>query len=125
MQNYCKERNRQPVSRRKFLQHAVAASAAMDLALAQGQQNKLSPSEKLNVAAIGAGGQAGSNIQSLMRTGRVNIVALCDVDDQRAAGTYKQFPTVPKFKDFRRMLDGVKDVDAVLVATPDHLHAPG
>lgn len=113
-----------PVSRRAFLQRAVAASAAMDLALAQGQQKKVSPNEKLNVATVGAGGKAGSNIQSLVSTGRVNIVALCDVDDHRAAGTYKKFPSVPKFKDFRRMLDRIKDVDAVLVATPDHMHAP-
>src|SRR5512133_2725725 len=81
-----------------------------------------SPNEKLNFAAIGSGGQGASNISAAAPT--ENIVALCDVDDRRAATTFGRFPNAQKFKDFRQMLDKQgKDIDAVIVATPDHMHA--
>src|SRR5947209_9547203 len=81
-----------------------------------------SPNEKLNVAAIGSGGQGGFNIRSAAPT--ENIVALCDVDDRRAASTFEAFPNAPKYRDFRTMLDKEgKNIDAVIVATPDHMHA--
>jgi predicted dehydrogenase len=118
-------RPRPHFSRRSFLARAGAASAvAFQMARAEGAANRVSPNERLNIATVGAGGQAGANIRELDRTGLVNFVAFSDVDDQRAADTYKQFPEVPTFKDFRRMLDQVKGIDAVLVATPDHMHAP-
>ena len=80
-----------------------------------------SPSEKLNVAAIGSGGKGASDI---MGCAQENIVALCDVDDKQAARMYKQYESVPKYKDFRKMLDKEgKGIDAVIVATPDHMHA--
>jgi hypothetical protein len=81
-----------------------------------------SPNEKLNFAAIGSGGQGGSNLAAAAPT--ENIVALCDVDDRRAAPTYKRFPNAPRFRDFRQMLDKEgRNIDAVIVATPDHMHA--
>lgn len=81
-----------------------------------------SPNEKLNFAAIGSGGQGASNLRAAAPT--ENIVALCDVDDRRAADTFKRFPDAPKFRDFRQMLDKEeKNIDAVIVATPDHMHA--
>ncbi|WP_321474150.1 Gfo/Idh/MocA family oxidoreductase [uncultured Paludibaculum sp.] len=81
-----------------------------------------SPNEKLNFAAIGSGGQGASNLGAAAPT--ENIVALCDVDDRRAAPTFKRFPDAPKYKDFRQMLDKEgKNIDAVIVATPDHMHA--
>ncbi len=81
-----------------------------------------SPNEKLNFAAIGSGGQGASNIGAAAPT--ENIVALCDVDDRRAAETFKRFPNATKFRDFRQMLDKeAKNIDAVIVATPDHMHA--
>jgi predicted dehydrogenase len=52
-----------------------------------------------------------------------NIVALCDVDEQRAAGTFRDFPQAKRYTDFRVMLEKQKDIDAVIVATPDHTHA--
>lgn len=61
-----------------------------------------SPNEKLNVASVGAGGKATSDIQACAET--ENIVALCDVDERRATRIYTQFPNVPKYKDFRVML---------------------
>ena len=81
-----------------------------------------SPNEKLNFGTIGAGGQAASNIGAAAPT--ENIVAFSDVDDRRAAPTYKRFENVPKYRDFRQMLDKEgKNIDAVIVAIPDHMHA--
>ncbi len=54
----------------------------------------------------------------------VNIVALCDVDDARAAASFNKFPDVKKYKDFRKMLEQSKEIDAVVVSIPDHMHAP-
>lgn len=77
--------------------------------------------ERLNVAAIGVGGRGASDLWDIRDQ---NIVALCDVDDVRAAGSFKRFPQARRFKDYRRMLDAMdKDIDVVLVATPDHTHA--
>jgi hypothetical protein len=81
-----------------------------------------SPNEKLNFAAIGSGGQGASNLSAADPT--ENIVALCDVDDRRAARTFERYPKASKFRDFRQMLDKEgKNIDAVIVATPDHMHA--
>jgi Oxidoreductase family, NAD-binding Rossmann fold len=80
-----------------------------------------SPNEKLNIASIGAGGKAASDIGGCSGE---NIVALCDVDDQQAANTYKKYENVPKYKDFRKMLDKEgKGIDAVIVTIPDFMHA--
>ena len=81
-----------------------------------------SPNEKLNIASIGAGGKAASDIRACAQT--ENIVALCDVDDVRASKIYETYPNVPKYRDFRKMLDKEnKNVDAVIVAIPDFMHA--
>jgi predicted dehydrogenase len=81
-----------------------------------------SPNEKLNIASIGAGGQAGVGINALTRIGQ-NIVALCDPDAARAAQAFKAHEKAPKYKDFRQMLDKEqKTIDAVLIATPDFMH---
>jgi predicted dehydrogenase len=78
------------------------------------------PNEKLNIAAIGAAGQAASDITGVSSE---NIVALCDVDWRHAAGTFKKYPNAKRYKDFRKMLDEMKEIDAVTVAIPDHMHA--
>ncbi|MCL4206281.1 MAG: Gfo/Idh/MocA family oxidoreductase [Pirellulaceae bacterium] len=81
----------------------------------------ISANEKLNVAFIGVGGRGEANLDALQGE---NVVALCDVDEQRAARTYERYPSVPKFHDFRRMLDQLdRQIDAVVVSTPDHTHA--
>jgi predicted dehydrogenase len=79
-----------------------------------------SPNEKLNVAAIGAGGKGRSDIAGCIGE---NIVALADPDDARAAETFERYPKAKKYKDFRKMLDKEqREIDAVIVATPDHMH---
>jgi hypothetical protein len=80
-----------------------------------------SPNEKLNIASIGAGGKAASDIRGCATT--ENIVALCDVDDKQAAQIYKAFDKPPKYKDFRKMLDKEgAGIDAVIVTIPDFMH---
>jgi len=79
-----------------------------------------SPNEKLNIASIGAGGKASSDIDGCASE---NIVALCDVDDKQAAKKFKEYESLPKYKDFRKMLDKEKSIDAVIIAIPDFMHA--
>jgi predicted dehydrogenase len=78
------------------------------------------PSEKLNIAGVGVGGQGAHDLAQLQSE---NIVALCDVDARYAANTFKKYPNAKVYTDYRRMLEEQKDIDAVVVATPDHLHA--
>src|SRR5256714_1264032 len=81
-----------------------------------------SPNEKLNIASIGAGGKAISDIRACSPT--ENIVALCDVDDAQATQIYTQFDKAPKYKDFRKMLDREgSNIDAIIVTIPDFMHA--
>lgn len=79
-----------------------------------------SPNEKLNVASIGAGGKGGSDIEKCGHT--ENVVALCDADWNRAAGTFRKFENAARYKDFREMLDR-ENIDACTISTPDHMHA--
>ncbi|HQG47767.1 MAG TPA: Gfo/Idh/MocA family oxidoreductase, partial [Sedimentisphaerales bacterium] len=111
------------LSRRDFMgaAGAVAAFTVVPRHVLGGQGNT-APSEKVNVAAIGAGGMGAGNTDACAGAG-ANIVALCDVDFERAAGQFKKYPNAKQYKDFRKMLDEQKDIDAVIVATPDHMHA--
>ncbi|MCU0251970.1 MAG: Gfo/Idh/MocA family oxidoreductase [Vicinamibacterales bacterium] len=112
-------------TRRTFLHHAAAAAgAAGAFTILPGRvaagQRKLSPSDKLNLGAIGVGGMGGSN---LSRCETENIVALCDVDAQLAAKTFAKYPQARRYRSYREMFDREKDLDAVIIATPDHTHA--
>ena len=109
--------------RRTFLKTAAAATFGLPFIPRHvlGSAGKNPPSSKLNIAGIGAGGQAAGDLQNMTSE---NIVALCDVDDRRAADMFKRFPQAKRYKDFRKMLDAQGDkIDAVLVGTPDHTHA--
>ena len=110
--------------RRRFLQAAGGASlfSVLPRRLVAGS-GQTPPSETVNVAAIGCGGRASSDINGLEGAG-VRIVALCDVDIPRAENQRKKHPTLPFFTRYREMLDKMdKDIDAVMVGTPDHWHA--
>ncbi len=77
--------------------------------------------EKLNLAGIGVGGRGGSDVFGCASE---NFVALCDVDERRAANTFKRLPKAKQYRDFRKMFDEMgKRIDAVVVGTPDHTHA--
>lgn len=84
----------------------------------------VAPSDKLNLAAIGAGGKGTSDIKNASNEGANNVVALCDVDFGHATNSFENFPSAKKYRDFRKMLDEMgKDIDAVTISTPDHNHA--
>ena len=115
--------NNKKISRRNFIGSTAATVAAFHVVPSHvlGGNGTQSPSDKLNIAVIGAGGQGESNLNQCTNE---NFVAFCDVDDERASGTFRRYPNVPKYKDFRKMLDKEdKNINAVIVATPDHTHA--
>ncbi|MBI4902930.1 MAG: Gfo/Idh/MocA family oxidoreductase [Acidobacteria bacterium] len=114
------------VSRRHFFQGALFAGVPLggfgSIASLKAMGYK-SPNEKLNLAAIGAGGQPASDLRAA-QSGVENVVALADVDWARGADSFKRFPNAARYKDFRQMLDkSGKDIDAVVIGTPDHMHA--
>jgi predicted dehydrogenase len=115
------------MSRRQLLGSAAAAGAFTIIpsyVLGANTSGKKPPSEKLNIATIGVGGMGGGNTRRCADAGE-NIVALCDVDEkyQGTVKVYNEYPDAKKYKDFRKMLEEVKNIDAVIVATPDHTHA--
>ena len=114
-------RTQSGVSRRRFLGMAGGTAAVTIVprsVLAAG--GGAAPSDKLNITGVGVGGQGGWDLEELKDQ---NIVALCDVDWDYAAKTFKKYPNARQYKDFRVMLDKEKSIDAVVVGTPDHTHA--
>ncbi len=110
-------------SRRRFLQGLGAGLAALQVVPARvlGGERGPAPSDKVNIACIGAGNRGGDSVRACRGQ---TIVGLCDVDDKLAAETYRQFPEAKKFRDFRKMLDELdKSIEAVTVGIPDHTHA--
>ena len=112
------------LTRRELLRNTTLAGDGVWLAeTSHASAENKSANDKLNIAFVGSGGQANFSLDQL--AGENNIVALCDVDDRRAARAYKRFAKADKFLDFRKMFDKMhKQIDAVVVATPDHIHAP-
>ena len=113
------------MNRREFLGSTVAASTAAFTIVPRhvlGGSSYTPPSDKLNIAGIGIGGKGKDNLEVCAKAGE-NIVALCDVDEDYAGDVFKQYPDAKVYKDFRVMLEKQKDIDAVIVATPDHSHA--
>lgn len=111
------------LSRRAFLVGSAAAAASASLALRHrglAATSRVSSQNKLNIAGIGIGGQGGVDLDCLKSQ---NIVALCDADWAHAAETFARYPGAKRYRDFRVMLEKQKDIDAVVVGTPDHLHA--
>ena len=113
------------VSRRGFIRSASYAAAVAGL----GRMPSLkamgykSPNEKLNIAGIGAGGQAFEDLVNA-HAGVENVVALADVDWVRGEKGFKEWPKATKYKDYREMLDkSGQDIDAVVIGIPDHNHA--
>src|SRR5437867_3214640 len=110
------------LARRRFLVRSGLAVGAFTIVPRHvlGGPAGAAPNSKLNIAVIGAGGRGAEDLKELQTE---NIVALCDVDLERAAPTLKRFPKAVQYRDFRVMLEKEKSIDAVLVATPDHTHA--
>ena len=114
------------LSRRDFLKASTVAATAFTIVPGHvlGLNGATPPSERVRIAGIGIGGQ-GAHDLGQFRNLPVDVVGLCDVDWARGAGSFNAFPKAKKYKDYRKMLDEMdKEIDAVIVATPDHTHAP-
>ena len=113
-------------SRRSFIKNSSIAAAGFIIVprhvLGRGF---VAPSDKLNIAGIGAGGKAEVNLPYAYNNGSDNIVALCDVDDRMAARARARWPNAPYYRDYRHMLEKEsRNIDAVIITSPDHMHAP-
>jgi predicted dehydrogenase len=113
------------VSRRNFLRHTGTGIALFNIlpsTLVHGAE-PLTPNNRLNLAGIGIGSRGGAVVGELAGLGH-NMVALCDVDEKYAAKQFDKYPKATRFKDFRVMLDKMgKEIDGVIIGTPDHTHA--
>jgi len=110
------------LTRRQFLRGAAFSATAFMVApgAVLGLHGAASPNGKLNLAGIGIGGQGAHDLGQMESE---NIVALCDVDQSHAGHTFKKYPKAQPFTDYRQMLDQMKEIDGVVIATPDHHHA--
>jgi predicted dehydrogenase len=113
----------QKLNRRQVLGRlGVMGAGAFGLGCLPTPAHGRAPQEKLNLAVIGCGGQGAENLHQVSGE---NIVALCDVDERRAGEAFKQYPDARRFRDYRKMFDAMhRQIDAVVVSIPDHMHAP-
>ena len=116
-------------NRREFIRNSVMSATAFTVVprYVLGGNGYIAPSDKLNIACIGVGGKGRVDVDGVSNE---NIIALCDVDQVKATerrgdmnNAYEAFPNARKYEDFREMLDKEKDIDAVTISTPDHIHA--
>jgi predicted dehydrogenase len=120
-QQTSQQRFSRAINRRQFIRTAGIVTAGTAFVGCQTPRpRRISANEKLNVAVIGVAGRGGENLREVALL--ENIVALCDVDTTRLAGAAQKFPSAKTYSDFRRLIDQ-RDIDAILVATPDHTHA--
>jgi predicted dehydrogenase len=109
------------IDRRRFLQTSAAIAGAATFANHVGAGQPAA--DRVRVAVVGVAGQGGWNLGQVVDTKLAEIVALCDVDENRAANARQAHPKAAFYTDYRQMIDKQRDVQAVLVATPDHHHA--
>ncbi len=112
------------MKRRNFIRNVSASSLAFTVvpSFAVSGLGHTAPSDMLNIAGVGVGvgGKGKVNLKNMVGQ---NIVALCDCDYAYADSVFKTYPQAKKHKDYRKMLEKQKDIDAVVIATPDHTHA--
>ncbi|MFO7823339.1 MAG: Gfo/Idh/MocA family oxidoreductase [Cyclobacterium sp.] len=120
------KKEKQDSGRRSFIKNAAIASSIIFVPRhVLGGVGFTAPSDQLNLAAIGAGGKGASDIKNASVNGRERVVALCDVDFSGSASrSVENFPNAKRYHDYREMLDKEKDIDAVTISTPDHVHGP-
>lgn len=110
-------------TRRDFLKKSAVAFAGVTILPSCIKKGGIAASDRLNIAIVGVGGRGEVSILALKDNPLVNLVAFADVDDARASNAFKMFTNIPRYKDFRKMLDEMdKQIDGVVVATPDHTH---
>ncbi|HWK57107.1 MAG TPA: Gfo/Idh/MocA family oxidoreductase [Parapedobacter sp.] len=113
-------------TRRDFIKTGAMAAAGFMIVPRHvlGGAGFIAPSDKLNIAGVGVGGKGHSDVRNAWNKGKENIVALVDVDLNKGKSCFDEFPKAKRYQDYRKMLDEMgKDIDAVIVSTPDHTHA--
>jgi predicted dehydrogenase len=114
----------QRANRREFLKTTTAGGVGLWVVGSGASVLGKAANERVNVAIIGVGGRGNAHVDGIPKAGG-NIVALCDVDDTSLGRAADKHPDAHKYNDFRKLLDERhKEIDAVVVATPDHTHAP-
>lgn len=110
-------------SRRRFLGTSIGAAGSLNILTGYVAGQGTSANGKLNIAFVGAGGRANANIDGCAKAGQI-VHALCDVDKVRAKNSMDKYADAKRYTDWREMLETEGDkIDAVVVSTPDHLHA--
>ncbi len=113
------------MKKREFLKNAALLTTGAALLPSCGVMKGASSSGRLRTAHIGVGGMGASDLQSISSHSLVDVVALCDIDSKNLASAKKKHPNAKIFSDYRVMFKEMKDgIDAVIVSTPDHTHAP-
>ena len=112
-------------SRRQFLKQALVAGTALSLP-AVSYSRVLGANDRLRIASIGTGGKGWSDLTATAASPKVQVVALCDIDEsmEHLGRAAEKYPEAKRFTDWRVLLDDSKEIDAVIVSTPDHMHAP-
>jgi len=111
------------LTRRDFLRNAAWSGASVIVLTNSRLVRGTQANSKLDVAGIGVGGRGAADVNGVGAS--ENIVALCDVDHKHSAPTFEKYPQAGRYTDFRRMLDKIHNtIDAVVIGTPDHTHAP-
>lgn len=120
-----KKETQSGIKRRDFIKNSAVAAAGFTIVprFVLGGPGFRAPSDKLNLACIGAGGKGWSDIRNAFNEGGENVVAICDIDKNMAKNAIKKWPKATYFNDFRKMLAEQKDIDAVTISSPDHTHA--
>ena len=114
-----KKQSQTSISRRKFVSSSALGAFSFHY-IPSRLLGRDAPSNKLNLAGIGVGGMGASNLEACAGE---NIIALCDVDSDYSAKTVSKYPQARVYKDYRVMFEKEKDIDGVIIATPDHTHA--
>lgn len=113
------------MKRRKFVKNLAASASVFSIVPSHVLgKSHIPPSDTLYMAAFGVGGRGAGVINGLDKTKKVKFVAMCDVDERRAAKTFKKYRKAKQYKDFRKVFDlHLGEIDAIMVASPDHTHA--
>src|SRR5919205_7537 len=120
-----------PLTRRQFLANSTKTASVVAVGnlfwraqRTAAEPRRLSANDKLNIAFIGVAGRGGNNITEITGAEEVNVVGLCDVDETNLNSAGAKFPAAKRYRDFRKLLETEKSLDAVAISIPDHVHAP-